>query len=338
MTTLLLTGGAGYIGSHVSVCALKAGFDVIIYDDFSNATRSVINKIEELGEKEVETFEGDVLDELKLTALFCDHKIDAVIHLAGKKSVEESSNDPLKYYRNNVEGSVLVGEAAAKAGVKGLVFSSSATVYGATDQSPLCENAPLNPANPYGQSKLMAEWALSAIANAYTPFRVTHLRYFNPVGAHPSGMIGENGLMPAANLLPLICEAASGKRDALKIFGRDYPTRDGTGIRDYLHVMDLAEAHIAAINELLSNDRHQTSRVFNLGTGKGQSVLEIIKAFESILGSDLPVIDAPRREGDVPEYYANSEKAQEILKWNVQRDLSAMCEDHWRFYSQLKKG
>ncbi|RHW37237.1 UDP-glucose 4-epimerase GalE [Neobacillus notoginsengisoli] len=323
---ILVTGGAGYIGSHTCVALLEAGYNVIIADNFSNCNPDNIERIMRITSKKVEFYEIDVTNVESVDAIFKEHSIHGVIHFAGLKAVGESVEKPLMYYKNNIISTLVVAEACLKYGVNKFVFSSSATVYG-DNTVPFVETMDLLPTtNPYGETKAMSERILADIAEANPAFSVSLLRYFNPVGAHESGLIGEapNGI--PNNLMPYVTQVAKGKLEKLRVFGNDYPTQDGTGVRDYIHVVDLADGHVAALNNL-SNGVH----IYNLGTGQGTSVLEIIEAFEKANGINVPYEIVERRPGDIASCYADTAKAREELGWTAKRDLVAMCRDAWRF-------
>ncbi len=331
--SILVTGGAGYIGSHTVTCLLEAGHEVVVLDNLSNAERSVLPRIETLTGRPVQAFiEADVQDYSAVKSALRDYDCGAVMHFAGLKAVGESVQNPLLYYRENVAGTLCLLEAMVACDVNTLVFSSSATVYGDPQFLPYTEDHPLAPTNPYGQTKRHIEDMLRDLCQSQDDMRVALLRYFNPCGAHASGMIGENPRGIPNNLVPFIAQVASGQRDALNIYGNDYDTPDGTGVRDYVHVIDLAMGHIAALDFLAS---HMGCHVFNLGTGKGASVLEVLKAFEAAVGRPLPYRIAPRRPGDLAAYHADSTKAQQRLGWEATRDLKTMCEDHWRWQQSL---
>lgn len=323
---ILVTGGAGYIGSHTCVALLKAGHSVIIADNLSNSKSETVMKIMDIVDKEVNFYEIDVTDAEAVDIIFRNYKIDGVIHFAGLKAVGESVEKPLEYYYNNVVSTMVLTKACKKYGVNRFVFSSSATVYG-DNQVPFVETMNLlSTTNPYGETKAMSERILTDIANANPAFSVSILRYFNPVGAHESGLIGEapNGI--PNNLMPYVTQVAKGKLDKLRVFGNDYPTVDGTGVRDYIHVVDLAEGHVAALENLTEG-----VHVYNLGTGKGTSVLELVKAFEEANGIEIPYEIVERRSGDIASCYADASKAERELGWIAKRDLIAMCQDAWRF-------
>lgn len=336
---ILVTGGAGYIGSHTTLSLLNEGYEVVVYDNFYNASAVSLKRIEALTGKSPLLIEGDVCDQAKLEQLFSTHSIDAVIHFAALKAVGESAQIPLKYYQNNVHGTLTLLEAMQKHAVHRFIFSSSATVYGETAKAPYLESLPLGrPASPYGTSKVMVEQILQDNAKANGEFRGVSLRYFNPVGAHESGTMGEDPKGIPNNLLPYIAQVAVGRREKLSVFGGDYPTPDGTCQRDYLHVMDLAEGHVAALKWLLNTPDFTGVETFNLGRGEGISVLEIIKAFEAASGVAIPYHIAPRREGDLPAFWADATKANRQLKWQATRSLAAMMEDTWRWQSAYPNG
>lgn len=327
---ILVTGGAGYIGSHTVVQLLEAGAKVIVLDNLCNSKREVANRIERITGKWPDFVIGDVRDRATLRGLFSAHKIDAVIHFAGLKAVGESEADPLKYYDNNVSGSVTLFEEMARADVKTLVFSSSATVYGDPGVVQYTEDLPLNPVNVYGRTKLVVEDILRDLKKSDDSWRIALLRYFNPVGAHESGLIGEDPSGTPNNLMPFVAQVAIGKRAKLAIFGDDYPTPDGTGKRDYIHVDDLAEGHLGALKVL--NESPETLTV-NLGTGRPTSVLEMVNAFAAASGKPVPYEISPRRAGDLPEYYAEPSLAKRLLGWVAKHDIDRMCQDTWRWQS-----
>ncbi|MCM3756325.1 UDP-glucose 4-epimerase GalE [Sporosarcina aquimarina] len=328
---ILVTGGAGYIGSHTCIALLQAGHSVIIADNLSNSKSETVMKVMDIAEKEVTFYEIDVTNAEAVDIIFKNYKIDGVIHFAGLKAVGESVEKPLEYYHNNIVSTVVLTKACHKYGVNRFVFSSSATVYG-ENNVPFFETMDLLPTtNPYGETKAMSERILTDITRSNPIFSLSILRYFNPVGAHESGLIGEapNGI--PNNLMPYVTQVAKGKLEKLRVFGNDYPTIDGTGIRDYIHVMDLAEGHVAALENLTEG-----VHVYNLGTGKGTSVLELVKAFE--IANDIKVsyeiVD--RRAGDIASYYADTSKAKNELGWTAKRDIVAMCRDAWRFEKNYK--
>ncbi|WP_243317512.1 UDP-glucose 4-epimerase GalE [Geothrix paludis] len=322
--TILVTGGAGFIGSHTVVELLQAGYAVVALDNFANAKPSVISRICTLAGRDFTFVEGDVRDPGCMAALFRDHPIQTVIHFAGLKAVGESTRVPLTYYQNNVTGTLNLLEAMRGAGCRNLVFSSSATVYGDPAEVPIREDSPLSATNPYGRSKLMIEEICRDLAKSEPGWRIALLRYFNPVGAHPSGLLGEDPQGVPNNLMPYLLQVASGHRPHLEVFGQDYPTPDGTGVRDYLHVVDLALGHLAALKAL---PRIEGAIPINLGTGRGYSVLEMIQAMEKVMGHPIPWQFGPRRPGDIALCYANPDRAHTMLGWRAERDLMAMCSD-----------
>jgi UDP-glucose 4-epimerase len=328
---VLVTGGAGYIGSHACVELMQAGYEVVVLDNLCNSHAEVLQRIARIVGRSPDFARTDVRDTGALRELFARHRFDAVIHFAGLKAVGESVEKPIEYYDNNVHGSLSLFRAMAEVGVGTLVFSSSATVYGNASSVPIREDAPLGPTNPYGQTKWMVERILGDLAAASPGlWRVGSLRYFNPVGAHSSGLIGEDPQGVPNNLMPNIAQVAAGVRDKVRIFGSDYPTRDGTGVRDYIHVADLALGHLAALDALRRDRRGFT---VNLGTGRGISVLEAIQAFERASGKAIPTERAARRAGDVAESYADPSLAQSILGWKAVHGLDDMCRDTWRWQS-----
>jgi len=333
---VLVTGGAGYIGSHTCVGLMQAGHEVVIFDNLCNSHRAVLARIARIVGKTPEFAEADIRDPGALREAFARNRFDAVIHFAGLKAVGESVEKPIEYYDNNVQGALTLCRAMAEAGVGTLVFSSSATVYGSASSVPIREDAPLGPTNPYGHSKLMVERILGDLAvSDPAAWRIALLRYFNPAGAHPSGLIGEDPQGIPNNLMPNIAQVAVGVRDRLRVFGSDYPTRDGTGVRDYIHVVDLARGHLAAL-ESMQRER----RVFtvNLGTGHGISVLEAVSAFEQASGRPIPFERVARRTGDVAECYADPTLAQRTLGWKAVHSLEDMCRDAWRWQSNNPHG
>lgn len=331
---ILVTGGAGYIGSHTVVQLLDAGHQVVILDNLCNSKREVINRIQNITARRPEFIVGDVRDREILRSVFRAHQIDAVIHFAGLKAVGESVAEPLKYYDNNVSGSVVLFEEMARANVKALVFSSSATVYGDPASVPIREDFPLGATNPYGQSKLMVEAILADLYKSDPSWAIARLRYFNPVGAHVSGLIGEDPSGIPNNLMPFVAQVAVGKRERLAVFGNDYPTPDGTGVRDYIHVDDLAAGHLAALNAL----QNPSLLTVNLGTGRGYSVLEMIKAFEAASGKPVPYDIVDRRPGDIAACYADPALSKALLGWEAQHGIERMCEDTWRWQSMNPLG
>ena len=336
---VLVTGGAGYIGSHTLVCLLDRGYEVVVYDNLINASAEALSRVEKLTGKTIDFVQGDVRDTGSLDDLFATRSIDMVIHFAALKAVGESARCPLEYYQNNVHGSLCLLEAMAKAGVNNFVYSSSATVYGEVNPSPYVETMNLgSPSSPYGAGKVMVERILLDKARANPNFRAVSLRYFNPIGAHPSGDIGEDPAGIPNNLLPFITQVAVGKRDKLSVFGGEYPTSDGTCVRDYLHVMDLAEGHVAAIDWLAKQPSFRGVEAFNLGTGNGISVLEIIASFEAATTIKIAYQIIEPRAGDLPAFWANAEKASNVLNWQAKRSLDEMMEDAWRWQSKYPNG
>jgi UDP-glucose 4-epimerase len=329
---VLFTGGLGYIGSHTAVVLAEAGYEVVLYDNLCNSKRSVLDRLEIITGRRFSFIEGDVRDTVKLEETLKTHRIDAVIHFAGLKAVGESVEKPIEYYDNNIVGTVSLLKAMRAADVKTLVFSSSATVYGDPQYLPLDEAHPTSATNPYGRSKLHIEEMLADVAKSDASWSIACLRYFNPVGAHESGLIGEDPNDIPNNLMPYIAQVASGKLSKLNIFGNDYDTPDGTGVRDYIHVMDLAEGHSAALRFL---ENHTGWHAINLGTGAGYSVLEMVQAFESASQTSIPYAIAPRRAGDIASCYAKADKAKELLGWQAKRTLEDMCESTWKFQSGL---
>lgn len=332
---ILVTGGTGYIGSHTVVELLNAGADLLIVDNLSNSKLAVLDRIERITGRRPAFVEADIRDRVAMRDLFARHSISEVIHFAGLKAVGESVAQPLRYYDNNVQGSLVLFETMAEAGVKKLVFSSSATVYGDPHTVPIVESFPLQATNPYGRSKLMIEEILRDLAVSDPSWRIALLRYFNPVGAHLSGLIGEDPNGIPNNLMPFIAQVAVGKRPELSVFGNDYPTVDGTGVRDYIHVVDLALGHLAALRAL---DEKPGVLTVNLGTGQGYSVLQMIAAFEQASGRPVPHRIVERRPGDVASCYADPELAQISLKWQAERGIEAMCVDTWRWQSMNPSG
>src|SRR5690606_4237163 len=333
---VLVTGGAGYIGSHATLVLLEAGFDVVVLDNLSNSSRESLRRVERITGKTVNFHEGDIRDAAVLDKLFQTEPIEAVLHFAGLKAVGESVEKPLDYYDNNVHGTLVLCKAMTRAGVFKLVFSSSATVYGDPDSVPLSEQSPTkSPSNPYGRSKLFVEEILRDLCVADDRWSIALLRYFNPVGAHPSGLIGEDPRGIPNNLLPYLSQVAVGRREALQVFGNDYPTPDGTGVRDYIHVMDLVEGHLSALNALAER---KGAHVWNLGTGVGYSVLDMVKALEREVGREIPWRVVARRPGDVAECWADCGKAAAELNWKAKRTLEDMMADAWRWQSGNPQG
>ncbi len=333
---VLLTGGAGYIGSHTAVECLAAGHEVVVFDNLSNSSVKSLDRVARIAGRPVAFVQGDIRDRAALHALFAKHAIDAVVHFAGLKAVGESVEKPLLYYDNNIAGSVALFEVMAEAGVKSVVFSSSATVYGDPARVPIAEDFPLSATNPYGRSKLFIEEMLRDIARSDDAWTIALLRYFNPVGAHESGLIGEDPRGIPNNLMPYVAQVAVGRRPHLNVFGGDYPTPDGTGVRDYIHVVDLARGHVAALNRL----HHKSGgvHVWNLGTGRGVSVLEMVRAFEAASGKPVPYEIVARRPGDVAQCWADPSRAAHDLGWRAVYDLPRMCADAWRWQSQNPDG
>ena len=332
---ILLTGGAGFIGSHTCIELIEAGHQVVIADDLSNSKPTVLKRLKELTGKEITFYQIDVADKEKLETVFEKECFDAVIHFAGFKAVGESVAKPMMYYRNNLDTTFTLVETMAKYNVHNLVFSSSATVYGVPETVPLVEGMKTGCTNPYGWTKLMNEQILTDATVADKEMSVVLLRYFNPIGAHPSGRIGEDPQGIPNNLLPFITQVAIGKLPQLGVFGNDYPTHDGTGVRDYIHVVDLAKGHVKAIEYAA---QHKGTEIFNLGTGTGYSVLDIVKAFEKANDITIPYAIKPRRDGDVAECYADPVKAREQLGWQAEKTLEDMCKDSWRWQSNNPKG
>lgn len=325
--SLLVTGGCGFIGAHTCVELINAGYELIAVDNFSNSSSQVVSRIRELTGDAFRFCQADLLDREALDRIFAANRIDAVIHLAGLKSVGESVANPLAYYKNNVTGTLTLLETMRDFGVKRLVFSSSATVYGRQKEMPIPENVPLEATNPYGRTKLMVEYVLKDLCASDPDWSVVLLRYFNPVGAHGSGRLGEQPAGVPSNLAPYITQVAAGKLPELTVFG-NYPTPDGTGIRDFIHVMDLADGHVKAVRKALSTTGIDA---YNLGTGKGYSVFEVLRAFEQLVGRPIPYSVADRRPGDVAVSYADPSKARRELGWVAERDLEEMCRDAWRW-------
>jgi UDP-glucose 4-epimerase len=332
---ILVTGGAGYIGSHTTVQLLNEGYGIVMLDNFSNSKPEVINRIKKITGKDFKSYNIDILDEKKLGKVFEENQINAVMHFAGFKAVGESVIKPIKYYQNNVVGSLALCETMDRYNVKKIVFSSSATVYGMNNVSPLVEEMSLSTTNPYGSTKMMIEMILRDLYYSDTDWRVSILRYFNPIGAHESGLIGEDPNEEPNNLMPYITQVAVGIRNRLTIFGNDYLTHDGTGVRDYIHVVDLARGHIRALERVLEEPGID---VFNLGTGIGCSVLDLIRAFEEATGKKIPISIGGRRPGDVAVCYANPDKAAKILDWRAEKNIHDMCRDSWRWQSKNPEG
>ena len=347
---ILVTGGAGYIGSHTNIELINAGFDVVVLDNLSNSKTESLNRVEQITGKKIPFIKGDVRDRDCLQTIFKNHEIDAIIHFAGLKAVGESCEQPLNYYDNNVYGSMVLAQEMEQAGIKNLVFSSSATVYGDPQKLPITEGMPLSTTNPYGASKLMVENIYrdlevadklngSAEANSTEeaqPWSIILLRYFNPVGAHKSGLIGEDPSGIPNNLMPYISQVAVGKLKQLNVFGDDYPTIDGTGVRDYIHVVDLAKGHVKAVQAMLNG--LPGVNAINLGTGNGLSVLQLVKAFEQQNNRSIAYNIAPRRQGDIAACYADASKAKQLLDWQAELDVDAMVKDSWFWQSNNPNG
>ncbi|HMO46198.1 MAG TPA: UDP-glucose 4-epimerase GalE [Rubrivivax sp.] len=332
---MLLTGATGYIGSHTWLALHAAGYAVVGLDDFCNSSPEVLRRIARLSGEEPVFVQADVRDAAALRRLFDTHAPDAVVHFAALKAVGESVARPLDYYANNVGGLLTLCQAMQQAGCRHLVFSSSATVYGVPERLPLTEDAALSATNPYGQTKLIGETLLRDLAAGDARWKVATLRYFNPVGAHASGLIGEDPRGTPNNLMPYVAQVAIGRRERLQVFGDDYATADGTGVRDYIHVCDLAEGHVAALRHLL---HAQQSLTVNLGTGRGYSVLELVRAYTRASGREIPLVVAPRRPGDVAECYADATRAAQLLGWRAALDLQRMCADSWRWQQMNPHG
>lgn len=330
---ILLTGGTGYIGSHVAAALVSSGHAVVCFDNLANSDAGVIDRLEAITGTAIPLAVGDIRDGDALRRVMTDQGVEAVIHFAGLKAVGESVAEPIKYYDNNVRGTLSLVHAMTDCGVKTLVFSSSATVYGQPRYLPLDENHPTSATNPYGRTKLMIEEMLSDIAASDPEWRIATLRYFNPVGAHDSGLIGENPNGVPNNLMPFISRVAAGRLSELSVFGNDYDTPDGTGVRDYIHVVDLADGHVAALDAI--SKAEPALSTWNLGTGKGYSVLDMVEAFERVNNVSIPYHIAPRRDGDVASCYASPERAARELGWTAQRDLDAMCASSWSFERTL---
>ena len=333
---VLLAGGAGYIGSHTCVELIEAGHSVVVADNFSNSCHEAIKRVEKITGAQRPLYEADVCDAAAVEKIFSENKIDAVIHFAGLKAVGESCEKPLLYYRNNIDSTLTLLETMRKFDVNNFIFSSSATVYGTPKIVPLVETMPTgSPTNPYGWTKLMMEQILTDTANANPDMSIVILRYFNPIGAHKSGLIGEDPNGIPNNLMPYITQVAAGRLPQLGVFGDDYPTHDGTGVRDYIHVVDLAKGHVKAIDY---SGEHKGVEIVNLGTGTGYSVLDIVKAFEKVNNIKIPYVIKPRRAGDIAECYANAGKAERVLGWKAEKDLEEMCYDSWNWQSNNVNG
>lgn len=334
---ILVTGGTGYIGSHTVVALINAGYDPVIVDNLSNSKISVLSRINKITGKTPTFFKTDIRSQSGLEKVFQKHKIKAVIHFAGLKAVGESVEQPLRYYQNNIEGSLKLFSVMSGCGVKNIVFSSSASIYGDSSVIPIHENCPAAPTNPYAQSKFMIELILKDIVKADPKWRITILRYFNPVGAHESGLIGEDPQGIPNNLMPYLSQVAVGKLKRLNVFGNDYPTADGTGVRDYIHVVDLAESHVAALKKM-GKMKFKNPLVVNVGTGRGYSVLEMLHAFETASGKKIPYRIVKRRPGDIAACYADTYLAKKLLGWKSRRDITDMCNDTWRWQSNNPYG
>ncbi len=336
MKNILITGGAGYIGSHTAVELLNKNYNVIVYDNLSNSSRISIDRVEEITGKKISFYEADILDKAKLKEVLVNEKIDVLIHCAALKSVGESVSKPLEYYHNNLTGTLTTLEAMKEVGCKNLIFSSSATVYGNPKSVPITEDFPKGECtNPYGWSKSMMEQIMIDLQKSDPAWKIVLLRYFNPIGAHKSGKIGEDPQGIPNNLLPYIAQVAVGKLDYLRVFGDDYDTVDGTGVRDYIHVVDLAKGHVCAIDKLDSLDGVS---IINLATGNGYSVLEVVKAFEEASGRKVPYKIVGRREGDIAKCFADATKAYKVLGWKAENGIKEMCEDSWRWQKNNPNG
>jgi UDP-glucose 4-epimerase len=332
---ILVTGGAGYIGSHTCVELLKAGYEIIVLDNLTNSKPESLNRVKEISGKDFKFYQVDLLDRKGVEEVFEANSIEAVIHFAGLKAVGESVSIPLHYYHNNITGTLILCEVMAKYGVKNLVFSSSATVYGMPEVVPISEDFPLSATNPYGRTKLMIEEILRDLYVADRDWSIALLRYFNPIGAHESGRIGEDPNGIPNNLMPFITQVAVGKREQLQVFGNDYPTVDGTGVRDYIHVVDLANGHLKALEKVTAATGVEA---YNLGTGTGYSVLEIVAAFEKAAGVEIPYKIVDRRPGDIAVCYADPAKAKNVLGWTAERGIEDMCRDSWKWQKNNPNG
>ncbi len=333
--SILVTGGAGFIGSHTCVELLQGGYEIVVLDNFCNSKPEAIKRVKQITGRDFKFYEADLLDQEALETIFNENDIEAVIHFAGLKAVGESVQKPLWYYHNNLTGTLLLCEVMAKHNVKKLVFSSSATVYGNPKSVPIREDFPLSTTNPYGSTKLMIENILRDLAVPDPEWSIALLRYFNPIGAHESGLIGEDPNGIPNNLMPYIAQVAAGKLEILSVFGNDYPTADGTGVRDYIHVVDLALGHLKAVERVMTT---KGVDAYNLGTGHGYSVLDMVKAFSEVNDVKVNYKIAPRRPGDIAECYADPKKAKELLGWEAKFGLEKMCRDAWRFVVQNPKG
>ncbi len=333
---ILVTGGAGYIGSHTCVELLENGYDVVVVDNLYNSKKTAIDRVKQITGKDLIFYEEDCLDETAMSRIFNENKIDAVIHFAGYKAVGESVEKPVEYYHNNIESTLTLVKCMKNAGVKNLVFSSSSTVYGNPVQIPITEECPKGePTNPYGQTKSMIERILSDVYVSDNEWNIVLLRYFNPVGAHESGLLGEDPKGIPNNLTPYITQVAIGKLEKLGVFGNDYDTPDGTGVRDYIHVVDLALGHVKSIDYMTGKTG---VHIFNLGTGKGYSVMEVLHAFEKAIGKEIPYEIKPRRAGDIAACYADCSKAERLLGWKAERGIEEMCKDAWKWQSMNPNG
>ena len=332
---ILVTGGAGYIGSHTCLELLEAGYDVVAVDNLSNSSKESLKRVQQITGETLTFIQCDILDKDRLSRVFADHQPHAVVHFAGLKAVGESVEKPLLYYKNNVSGTSTLLEVMAEAGTKNIVFSSSCTVYGTPERLPISENSPLGAVNPYGQTKLTIEQALKDIQKSDPSWNISILRYFNPIGAHQSGEIGEDPLGIPNNLMPFMTQVAVGERKELSVFGGDYPTKDGTCVRDYIHVVDVAKGHLKALEKLLEKPG---ITIHNLGTGQGYTVLEVIRAFENVSGRKVPFKIVNRRLGDAASIYANPQLAELELKWKSTLEIQRMCEDSWRWQMKNPRG
>ncbi|MDV5973495.1 UDP-glucose 4-epimerase [Streptococcus canis] len=335
MSTILVTGGAGYIGSHTCVELLEKGHDLVVVDNLENANSKSLKVVEELTGKPITFYQTDILDEAGLEAIFSKHEISAVIHFAGLKAVGESTQMPLKYFTTNISGTLTLLRVMAKHQCKNIIFSSSATVYGDPHKVPITEDFPLSVTNPYGRTKLMVEEILKDVYQSDKSWNIVILRYFNPIGAHQSGELGEDPTGIPNNLVPYVTQVAVGRLERIGVFGDDYDTPDGTGVRDYIHVVDLAKGHVAALQKLVPNSGLS---IYNLGTGNGYSVLDIVKTMSEVVGKAIPYQIQPRRAGDIAVCYADSNKAKEDLDWQAKYDIKRMCQDHWRWQSKHPNG
>lgn len=336
MTNVLITGGAGYIGSHIAVELLEAGYEVVVVDNLYNSSKIALDRVEEITGKKVKFYDGDILDTNLMKKILREEKIDSVIHCAALKAVGESVRKPLEYYSNNLTGTLSLLEAMAAENVKNIIFSSSATVYGSPDHMPISEDFPKGECtNPYGWSKSMMEQIMVDLYKADPKWNIILLRYFNPIGAHKSGKIGEDPKGIPNNLVPYITQVAVGKLEYLSIYGDDYDTVDGTGVRDYIHVVDLAQGHVKAVEYL---EKNPGLDIINLGTGRGYSVLEVLRAFEKAVGKEIPYKIVERRPGDIATTYAKADKAKEVLGWEAKLDIDDMCQDSWRWQKNNPNG